>query len=261
MKTDKELLTTSELESESYSEEEDIINKRPGQKRKRVLLTSESETDIEDQRIKTAADGTIWEEIDGSPKPGRIPEHNIFRDMSGPIEYAKRHTSIMKGQMKTALSLIIDQRIMHHIIKCTEEKAFRVLGTKWELNATKLDAFIALLYVRGAYEAKNLDVSYLWNKNWGPAFFSKTMSRNDFTEIMKFIRFDKRSERSQNLQTNKLSMISTIWDRFIENSRNCYKPGACITVDEQLFPSKTRCRFTQYMPNKPEKFGIKFYNK
>lgn len=219
-------------------------------------MTSECETDIEDQRIETEADGTVWEEIDGSPKLGRILVHNIFREMSGPTGYSKRH--IMKGHMKMVFSFIIDQHIMHHIIKCTEEKAFRVLGTKWELNAIKLDAFIALLYGRGAYEAKNLDVSYLWNKNWGPAF-SKTMSRNDFTEIMKFIRFDKENERSQRLQINKYAMISTIWDRFIENSQNCYKPGAYITVDEHLFPSKTRCRFTQYMPNKPDKFEIKFW--
>lgn len=31
---------------------------------------------------------------------------------------------------------------------------------------------------------------------------------------------------------------------------------ACITVDEQLFPTKARCRFTQYMPNKPHKFWL-----
>ncbi|XP_035208678.1 piggyBac transposable element-derived protein 4-like [Stegodyphus dumicola] len=30
-------------------------------------------------------------------------------------------------------------------------------------------------------------------------------------------------------------------------------------MDEQLFPTKTRCRFLQYMPNKPDKFGIKFW--
>ena len=29
------------------------------------------------------------------------------------------------------------------------------------------------------------------------------------------------------------------------------------TIDEQLFPTKVRCRFTQDMPNKPDKFGIK----
>ena len=64
----------------------------------------------------------------------------------------------MKGQVKTAFCLIIDHRIRNHIIKCIEEEAFRVLGIKKELNATKLDPFIALLYDRGAYQAKNLDV-------------------------------------------------------------------------------------------------------
>ncbi|KAF2883531.1 hypothetical protein ILUMI_22647 [Ignelater luminosus] len=35
--------------------------------------------------------------------------------------------------------------------------------------------------------------------------------------------------------------------------------GENITVDEQLFPTKVRCGFTQYMSNKPNKFGIKFW--
>ena len=92
-------------------------------------------------------------------------------------------------------------------IKCTKEEGFRVLGTK---DAIKLDAFIALLYARGVYQAKNLDVSYLWNKIWRLIFFSKTMSRNDFAEIMRFIRFNKKSERSKGLRTNKFAMVSRV---------------------------------------------------
>ena len=92
-------------------------------------------------------------------------------------------------------------------IKCTKEEVFRVLGTK---DAIKLDAFIALLYARGVYQAKNLDVSYLWNKIWSLIFFSKTMSRNDFAEIMRFIRFNKKSERSKGLRTNKFAMVSRV---------------------------------------------------
>ena len=64
----------------------------------------------------------------------------------------------MKGQVKTAFYLITDHHIMNHIIKCTEEEAFKVLGITRELDTTELDAFIALLYARGAYQAKNLDV-------------------------------------------------------------------------------------------------------
>lgn len=50
-------------------------------------------------------------------------------------------------------------------------------------------------------------------------------------------------------------MISAIWDQFIENLQNCYKPDAYITINEQLFPSKTKCRFIQYYQ---DKFDIKF---
>ena len=32
-----------------------------------------------------------------------------------------------------------------------------------------------------------------------------------------------------------------------------------LTIDEQLFPCKTRCPFIQNMANKPVKFGIKFW--
>ena len=76
---------------------------------------------------------------------------------------------------------------------------------------------------------------------------------------MRFLQFDMRSTRVSRLQTNKFALISTIWDRFIENCIVCYESGENITVDEQLSPTKACCRFIQYMPNKPNKFGIKFW--
>lgn len=75
---------------------------------------------------------------------------------------------------------------------------------------------------------------------------------------MRFFRFDIKRDRSQRLQTDKLALISEAWNTFIENSQNCYKPRN-ITIDEQLFPTRVTCRFTQYMLNKPDNFGIKFW--
>jgi len=45
----------------------------------------------------------------------------------------------------------------------------------------------------------------------------------------------------------------------IENIQKAYIPEVSLTVDEHLFPTKARCRFTQFMPNRPDKFGIKFW--
>ncbi|GBP98328.1 PiggyBac transposable element-derived protein 4 [Eumeta japonica] len=85
------------------------------------------------------------------------------------------------------------------------------------------------------------------------------MPRDRFKEIMKFLRFDHRSERSSRLQQDKFALISDVWKKFIENCLSCYKPGENVTVDEQLFSTKVRCRFLQYIANKPDKFGIKFW--
>ncbi|XP_017767290.1 PREDICTED: piggyBac transposable element-derived protein 4-like [Eufriesea mexicana] len=244
-----------ETDSNTDENEENISNVRRRRKRRRFLVSSDSENEEEASEI--AMDGTVWQEVKIGSSPGRAPGHNIFRETSGPTGYSKRN--ITKGEVRTAFSVIIDKNIIELIRKCTEVEAFRVLGYKWELSTAKLYALFAIMYVRGAYEAKNIDIALLWNKKWGPPFFSNTTSRHDFTEIMRFIRFDDRNQRSQQLQTDKFAMISEVWYKFIDNSQNCYKPGPYITIDEQLFPTKARCRFTRYMPNKPDKFGIKFW--
>ena len=90
-------------------------------------------------------------------------------------------------------------------------------------------------------------------------FFQQTMCRNRFREILRFLWFALRSTRSVDLQYDKFSLISKVGNAFISNSIACDKPGANITVDEHLFPTKARCRFTQYIASKPDKFGIKFW--
>lgn len=85
------------------------------------------------------------------------------------------------------------------------------------------------------------------------------MARDRFRELMRYLRFDIRSDRCHRLLTDKFALVSDIWNPFVENCLASYRPGPNLTVDEQLFPTKTRCPFTQYMPNKPDKFGIKFW--
>lgn len=85
------------------------------------------------------------------------------------------------------------------------------------------------------------------------------MSRDRFKKIKQFIRFDSRTTLAEKLKTDKFSMMSWVLERFVENSQKAYVPQDSLTIDEQLFPTKARCRFTQYMPNKPDKFGIKFW--
>ena len=93
----------------------------------------------------------------------------------------------------------------------------------------------------------------------GSPIFGKAMSGNMYKELMRRLRFDNFSTRRDRRETNKFCLISETWEDFIENCKRCYVPSFDLTIDEQLFPCKTQCPFTQFMPKKPDKFGIKFW--
>ncbi|XP_047348315.1 uncharacterized protein LOC124948568 [Vespa velutina] len=190
-----------------------FLNLRRGQKRQRFLSDSESDSEQNFEDTVMALDGTVWQRIRERPAIGRPPLS--FREVSGPTAHAKR--DIMSGKASSAFSVIIDHTIIENIKKYTEAEALRVLGTTWDLPIKKLYAFIGVLYARGAYQAKNVSISHLWNSRWGSSFFSNAMSRNAFPEILRFLRFDDRSQRIQRLSANKFALISDVWKKFIEN--------------------------------------------
>ena len=94
---------------------------------------------------------------------------------------------------------------------------------------------------------------------YGPKIFRKTMPRNTFKSILRFLRFDDKSTRRGRLDTDKFTHIREIFEKFSYNCATKYTPTFSLTIDEQLMPMKNHCPFIVYMPNKPDKFGIKFW--
>ena len=94
---------------------------------------------------------------------------------------------------------------------------------------------------------------------YGPPLFRETMSRSDFVEIKRFIRFDNKDCRSQRLVTDKFIHIREPMEALVSNCIKNYRPDWSLTVDEQLFPMKSRCPFIVFLPNKPVKFDMKFW--
>ena len=66
------------------------------------------------------------------------------------------------------------------------------------------------MYIRGVMGKNDMPLSELYNKKWGVAFCKQVMSRDRFKEILRFLRFDKKSTRSQRLQTDKFALFSTV---------------------------------------------------
>uniref|UniRef100_A0A1A9UYC2 DDE_Tnp_1_7 domain-containing protein n=1 Tax=Glossina austeni TaxID=7395 RepID=A0A1A9UYC2_GLOAU len=188
------------------SDSEKEIQQKLDLRRKRMRILSGAESENETNITRSSKNNIgRWTTLEVGGYSGRYPIRKIFKDISG---YAKR--TVMEGNVSSAFHLIITKNMIQHIKSYTEEEARCVLKEDSKTSTTKFLTFIGILYARGAYEANSLNSFYLSSKEWRPAFFSSTMPRDEFMQILRFVRFDKKKERSKRLRTDKFAMISEI---------------------------------------------------
>ena len=85
------------------------------------------------------------------------------------------------------------------------------------------------------------------------------MPRDRFKAILRFVRFDDLETRTMRLQTDKLAPIRFVSDKIIDALNKAYSPNTNLTIDEHLCRYKGKCPFRQYIPSKPDKYGIKVF--
>ncbi|KAJ4947870.1 hypothetical protein JOQ06_009901, partial [Pogonophryne albipinna] len=73
------------------------------------------------------------------------------------------------------------------------------------------------------------------------------------------LRFDDRLTRPARYKKDKLTAFRNMWDNWTECLPLLFNPGEDICVDEQLVAFRGRCKFRQYIPSKPAKYGLKIW--
>lgn len=205
-----------------------------------------------------AKDGTEWSRT--PPPPTRVRAHNIIR---GPIGIAK-NTGDLESPVD-AFRLYMNQKILSQIVQFTNIEAERVyqecnMQKAWKLtDETEILAFLGLIITGGLYKAKHLTCELLWSPKHGPPIFRATMSAMRFKALMRFMRFDDKATRSRRREKDKLAPIRDIFDEINRRLLDYYVPNESLTVDEQLIPFRGRCSFRQYIPSKPDKYGLKIF--
>ena len=127
-----------------------------------------------------------------------------------------------------------------------------------DINEAELDSFIGILLAGGVTHNNTQSSSTLWKTNNLP-IFRAALSHKRFLQITRYIRFDDGRTRNFRQATDKAAPIRDIWNFLNENLAKNYEPDDAITVDEQLFPYRGRTKFTQFIPSKPAKYGIKVW--
>ncbi|RZC42715.1 DDE Tnp 1 7 domain containing protein, partial [Asbolus verrucosus] len=89
--------------------------------------------------------------------------------------------------------------------------------------------------------------------------FRLTISSSRFRFLLRCIRIDDKTTRAECAKLEKLALIRDFFSKFVENCKTGYSLSEYVTVDEKLEAFKGRCSFRQYIPSKPNKYGIKIF--
>ena len=184
-------------------------------------------------------------------------QHDILREEAGPTRQALQNGC--GDSPSRAFKVFCGLDIVAIIVQNTNAES-RLHNANWVLtNSDELYRFFGLLLLAGVYRAKSEAITQLWNEQHGRPIFNKTMSRNRFCELRRHLRFDDRGTREERRRDDKLAPIRNVIDIFATKCRSSYKPGAVVTVDEQLVTFRGLCPFKKFIPSKPGKYGMKLW--
>ena len=198
-------------------------------------------------------DCTLWK-CSNPVSSGRAGAHNVFTAKPG----VPRDVASSRSQ-NDVWKHFISEHILRMICKYTNEEAQRRGDENFTVNLANLETFIGLQYARGVY-GKGHPVVFLWSKRYGIHIFYENMSKEYFLKILKYLRFDDKPNRIKSGPgADKFAPIRQIFQHFANQCQKKYTCKFLLTVDEQLMPLKSRCSFVTFMPNKPDKYGVKFW--
>ncbi|CAF3588675.1 unnamed protein product [Rotaria sp. Silwood1] len=160
------------------------------------------------------------------------------------------------------LSFIPEKMLEKILIYSNIEYSQSVTSTEKskEIAMIELKAFIGLLLLAGLLGKSRTDLQCLWRRSsLESPIFKATISRSRFQKIIACLRFDYKKTREERKKTDKFAAIREVWSYFQDNMQKCYTPESDITIDEQLLGFRGKCPFRQYMPKKPDKYGLKLW--
>lgn len=231
---------------------------------------SDDESLLEENGLLTGKDGTKWF---SNPIPdAQTRARNILKQKGGP------HRTTLHFTAKQIFKTIISDDIRTIVLRETNRKFKRVCDDYNKklledypdpslrppfksietFTEVEFDAFIGILIMAGVHRSNRENFQDMWSDS-GLPLIRAAMSRDRFALFIKFIRFDNENTRASRIATDKAAPIRDIWTMLNENLSKGFAPFEGITVDEQLFPFRGKTRFTQYIPSKPAKYGIKIF--
>lgn len=189
----------------------------------------------------------------------RTAARNIVHIRPGPTRMCKNELDPLY-----CFSSFITEDMVNLIVTYTNaeialksKKYKNVTATQRPTDASEVRALIGILTLTAAMKDNHLPSKEIFDTTFCGNRYRSTMSNERFDFLISCLRFDDKSTRQQRRQADVYAPFRDLWNLFIAACQENYKPGSYLTIDEQLLGFRGRCPFRIYIPNKPNKYGIK----
>lgn len=247
-------------ESDTDAEDEPAIE-RSGNSDSEESGTDE-EPDSNDNLYYLGKDKTTkWMKVPRQKKR-RTEPHNIITRLPGVIHEARQ----AKLPIECWSNMFSDE-MLQKIVEYTNQYIRLEVRDRYDrerdandTDLIEIKAFIGVLYLAGTLHANRMMLEDLWGTDGhGVEIFRLVMSLRRFKFLIRCLRFDDRTTRPERKCSDNIAPIRELFDAFVHNCKKSYSLGQCVTIDEKLESFRGRCKFKQYIPSKPAKYGVKIY--
>lgn len=148
------------------------------------------------------------------------------------------------------LNTIVEETLRYSI-SINPDKPFNV-------SKTDIHRYMGILIITTVMTASNIRM--YWNPKFGLTLIQNTMSVNHFEKIRQHLHFNNNAKLIPQNQPghDKLFKIRPVIDTLVKQFSSIPLEER-LAVDEQMCASKGRHHLRQYMPDKPHKYGYKFF--
>ena len=145
--------------------------------------------------------------------------------------------------------LFFSEDLKKYIIEATRENGL-------ELSYEDLNKFVGILIASIVNVRKKEGDFWSRRKVLHHKLIADTLSRKEFLVIKRHLKLSKKSDQNLN---NKIWRVHNVIEILKKNLQQFGFFSSKYSVDESMIKFFGRCRFKQYMRNKPIKFGLKLW--
>ena len=150
---------------------------------------------------------------------------------------------------------LVAQTNLYHDQKCPDNNDNFV-----PVCAEEIQAYIGVVIAMGLYKLPKIDDYWRTNGISHMPWFPSIFSRDRFRAVRRYFHLRDNTKRPEKDHKDyKLYQVYPLISCLTKTFGTLYVPSQNVSIDEMLLGTKCRVSFTQYMPKKPKRFGIKLW--